>query len=91
MEINAEVILKATKVDGVYTADPKIKKDAEFLPELTYLDVLKKRLKVMDSTAISLCMENSLPIIVFNMLHKGNIRKVIQGEKIGTIVQGGEQ
>jgi uridylate kinase len=91
MEINAEVILKATKVDGVYTADPMINKDAEFLPELTYLDVLKKRLKVMDSTAISLCMENSLPIIVFNMLHKGNIRKVIQGEKIGTIVQGGEQ
>jgi uridylate kinase len=91
MEINAEVILKATKVDGVYTADPMIKKDAEFLPELTYLDVLKKRLKVMDSTAISLCMENSLPIIVFNMMHKGNIRKVIQGEKIGTIVQGGEQ
>ncbi len=91
MEINAEVILKATKVDGVYNADPMIKKDAEFLPELTYLDVLKKRLKVMDSTAISLCMENSLPIIVFNMLQKGNIRKVIQGEKIGTIVQGGEQ
>jgi uridylate kinase len=91
MEIHAEVILKATKVDGVYTADPMKQKDAVFLPELTYLDVLKKRLKVMDSTAISLCMENDLPIIVFNMLVKGNIRKVIQGERIGTIVRGGEQ
>jgi uridylate kinase len=91
MEINAEVILKATKVDGVYTADPVTDKNAVFLPEVTFLDVLKKRLKVMDSTAISLCMENSLPIVVFNMLASGNIRRVVEGERIGTIVQGGEQ
>lgn len=91
MEIHAEVILKATKVDGVYTADPIKHKDATFLPELTYLDVLQKRLRVMDSTAISLCMENSLPIIVFSMMQKGNLRLVVEGKKIGTIVRGGEQ
>ena len=90
MEIHADVILKATRVDGVFTADPEKSKEATFLPELTYLDVLQRRLKVMDSTAISLCMENNLPIIVFNMMQKGNMRKVIEGEKIGTIVRGGE-
>ncbi len=89
MEISAEVILKATKVDGVYTADPMKHKDAKRLTELTYLDVLQQKLRVMDSTAISLCMDNNLPIIVFNMLQKGNIRRVIEGEKIGTIVRGG--
>lgn len=89
MEINAEVILKATKVDGVYTEDPMIDRDAKLLSELTYIEVLQKKLKVMDSTAISLCMDNNLPIIVFNMMQQGNIRKVVQGEKIGTIVRGG--
>lgn len=89
MEINAEVILKATKVDGVYTSDPMIDKDAKLISELTYIEVLQKKLKVMDSTAISLCMDNSLPIIVFNMTQQGNIRKAVLGEKIGTIVRGG--
>ncbi len=90
MEINADVIMKATKVDGVYTADPMKDDHAEFLPEVTYIDVLQKRLKVMDATAISLCMDNNLPILVFNMLKKGNINKILAGEKIGTLVRGGE-
>jgi uridylate kinase len=88
MEINAQVILKGTKVDGVYSADPKKDPDAVKLPELTYIDVLKKGLQVMDATAISLCMDNNLPIIVFDLTTQGNIKKVIAGEKIGTIVQG---
>jgi uridylate kinase len=88
MEINAQVILKGTKVDGVYSADPKKDPDAVKLPELTYIDVLKKGLQVMDATAISLCMDNKLPIIVFDLTTEGNIKKVIGGEKIGTIVQG---
>jgi uridylate kinase len=88
MEINAQVILKGTKVDGVYTADPKKDPDAVKLPELTYIDVLKKGLQVMDATAISLCMDNKLPIIVFDLTVEGNIKKVIGGEAIGTIVQG---
>lgn len=88
MEINAQVILKGTKVDGVYSADPKKDPDAVKLSELTYIDVLKKGLQVMDATAISLCMDNNLPIIVFDLTTAGNIKKVIAGEKIGTIVQG---
>jgi len=88
MEINAQVILKGTKVDGVYTADPKKDPDAVKLSELTYIDVLKKGLQVMDATAISLCMDNKLPIIVFDLTVEGNIKKVIGGEAIGTIVQG---
>jgi uridylate kinase len=88
MEINAQVILKGTKVDGVYSADPKKNPDAVKLPALTYIDVLKKGLKVMDATAISLCMDNKLPIIVFDLTIEGNIKKVISGEEIGTIVQG---
>jgi len=88
MEINAQVILKGTKVDGVYSADPKKNPDAVKLPELTYIDVLKKGLQVMDATAISLCMDNKLPIIVFDLTVEGNIKKVIGGEAIGTIVQG---
>jgi len=88
MEINAQVILKGTKVDGVYSADPKKDPEAIKLPELTYIDVLKKGLQVMDATAISLCMDNKLPIIVFDLTVAGNIKKVISGEKIGTIVQG---
>ena len=88
MEINAQVILKGTKVDGVYSADPKKDPNAIKLPELTYIDVLKKGLQVMDATAISLCMDNKLPIIVFDLTTAGNIKKVIGGEEIGTIVQG---
>src|SRR5262249_49828518 len=86
MEIGAEVILKATKVDGVYSADPATDRTAVRYRELTYIDVLNRGLKVMDSTAISLCMDNALPIIVFNLLEPGNIRKAVLGESIGTIV-----
>jgi len=89
VEIGAEVILKATKVDGVYNADPMLDKDAVMFPQLTYLDVLQLGLKVMDSTAISLCMDNRLPIIVFNLTVKGNIKRVLSGEPLGTVVQGG--
>ena len=88
MEVGAEVILKGTKVDGVYSADPKKDPNATRFTELTYIDVLKKSLQVMDATAISLCMDNNLPIIVFDLTTEGNIRKVILGEEIGTIVEG---
>jgi len=88
VEIDADVILKATKVDGVYSADPLKNKNAKKFTELKYIDVLKKGLKVMDATAISLCMDNQLPIIVFNMTKKGNIKRVVSGEKIGTIIRG---
>lgn len=87
MEINADIIMKATKVDGIYDKDPKIYPDAKLYTELSYMDVLSKGLKVMDSTAISLCMDNKLPIITFNLATPGNISKVIHGEKIGTIVK----
>ena len=87
MEINAEVIMKATKVDGIYDKDPKKHKDAELYDELTYMDVLKQGLKVMDATAITLCMDNKLPIITFNLTKRGNIARVVRGETIGTIVQ----
>jgi len=90
VEIEADAILKATKVDGVYTSDPLKDPAARRFSEITYMDVLKKGLKVMDSTAISLCMENNLPIIVFNLRGKGNIKKILEGKKIGTIVKGGE-
>jgi len=86
IEINADVILKATKVDGVYSADPKIDRHAKKYDKLKYIEVLKKRLKVMDATAISLCMDNRLPIVVFNLLKRGNIKKVILGQNIGTRV-----
>lgn len=88
MEINAEVIIKATKVDGVYTADPKKDSKAVKLPTLTYLDVLQKGLQVMDATATSLCMDNDLPMIIFDMTTRGNIKRVVMGEEIGTIVRG---
>lgn len=87
MEINADAILKATKVDGVYSADPLKVKDARKFDKLKYIDVLKKGLKVMDATAVSLCMDNKLPIVVFNLNREGNIRRVVLGEKIGTIVK----
>ena len=88
MEIGAEVILKATKVDGVYEEDPLLNKGAKKYDELTYIDVLKKQIKVMDATAISLCMDHQIPIIVFNLKKKGNIKRVILGEKVGTKVRG---
>lgn len=87
MEINADVIIKATKVDGIYDKDPKIYNDAVKFEEITYIDVLNRGLQVMDSTAISLCMDNKLPIITFNLTEAGNIARVIKGEKIGTIVR----
>jgi len=86
MEIKADAILKATKVDGIYDADPMIVKDAKKFTQITYLDVLKKGLKVMDSTAISLCQDNNLPIIIFNLNQHGNIKKVVTGEKVGSLV-----
>ena len=86
IEVNAEVILKATKVDGVYSADPEKDPKAKKFDKLTYIDVLKRGLKVMDATAISLCMDNNLPIVVFNLFKKGNMKKVVMGEKIGTKV-----
>lgn len=87
MEIKADVILKATKVDGVYSADPLKVKNAKKFSALKYIDVLKKGLKVMDATAISLCMDNKLPIVVFNLNKTGNIKRVILGERIGTVVK----
>jgi uridylate kinase len=89
MEINSDAILKATRVDGVYDKDPLVHKKARKFRELTYIDVLQRNLKVMDATAISLCMDNDLPIVVFNLTRKGNIRRVVLGEKIGTVVRGG--
>ncbi len=86
-ETNCDVIMKATKVDGVYTADPMKDKTAKKYQTLKFIDVLKKNLKVMDATAISMCMENNLPIMVFNLLQRGNIKKAVFGEKIGTIVR----
>jgi uridylate kinase len=86
MEVEADVILKATKVDGIYCSDPLTNKRAKKFDTLTYMDVLKRSLKVMDATAISLCMEAKIPIIVFNFTKKGNIKKVVMGQKIGTVV-----
>src|SRR5208283_2362028 len=83
-EIGCDVIMKATKVDGVYSSDPVKNKDAKKFKNLKFIDVLKKDLKVMDATAISMCMDNSLPIIVFDLLQKGNIKRAIYGEEIGT-------
>jgi uridylate kinase len=88
MEIDAEVLMKATKVDGVYDADPEIEPSAKLFPHLTYGEVLKRNLKVMDLTGVSLAMGQELPIIVFNLREKGNILKVITGEKVGTLITG---
>src|SRR5215204_2010183 len=86
MEMKADVILKGTKVDGIYTADPMLDPHATKFQEISYLQVLERQLKVMDTTAISLCMDNKLPIVVFNLRQPGNIRKVVLGEPIGSIV-----
>jgi len=90
MEINADVILKATKVDGIYTADPAKDPSATKLDSLTYLEVLQQGLQVMDATATSLCMDNSLPMVIFDLTQSGNIKKVVRGDMIGTIVTKGE-
>jgi len=89
MEINAEIIFKATKVDGIYDADPMKVKNAKRYQQLTYIEVLQQNLKVMDSTAISLCMDNQLPILVFSLFEPGNIRRAVMGEPVGTLVHGG--
>ena len=88
VEIGAEVILKATKVDGVYTADPEQDASAVFLKEISFKEVLTRGLRVMDATAISLCMENNIPIVVFKMNGDGNLRRVLMGEDVGTLVGG---
>jgi len=88
MEIGADVILKATQVDGVYSSDPMKDPSAKKYHTVSYIDVLNQGLSIMDSTAISLCMDNNLPIVVFNLRDKGNIRKIIEGKKIGTLVRG---
>jgi len=87
-EIGAEVILKATKVDGIYDCDPKKNADAKRYPEINYIEALQKRLKVMDSTAFSMCMDNKMPIIVFDLFKPHNLRRVVLGEKVGTLVTG---
>jgi uridylate kinase len=87
IEIDADAIFKATNVDGIYTADPKKDKNAKKFKELTFMDALGKRLKVMDATAFTLCMENKLPILVFDLHKKGNIRRAVAGEMIGTLVK----
>ena len=87
MEIKADVILKATRVEGIYDADPEKVADAKFFAQVTYRDVLHQDLKVMDSTAISLCMDNGMPIVVFNMNQYGNIKRVVLGERVGTTVR----
>jgi uridylate kinase len=89
MEIGSDAILKATRVDGVYEKDPLVHKKARKFKELTYIDALHRNLRVMDATAISLCMDNDLPIVVFNLTKRGNIRRVVLGEEIGTVVRGG--
>lgn len=86
IEVGCQVVLKATKVDGVYSADPVIEHDAKLFDELSYIEVLQKGLKVMDSTSISLCMDNKLPIVVFNLNEHGALKRVVQGERIGTLV-----
>ena len=86
MEIKADVILKATKVDGIYTADPMLDPNATRFDAISYLQVLEQGLKVMDATAISLCMDNKLPIVVFNLRTPGNIRRAIMGEPVGSLV-----
>jgi len=86
VEIEAEVVLKATKVDGVYTADPKKDKAAKKFDKLTFMDSIKQRLKVMDTTALTLCMENRMPVVVFDLAVKGNIARAVAGQKVGTLI-----
>ena len=89
VEIGADAIMKATKVDGIYSADPMVHKNAERLAHVTYIDVLNRGLQVMDAAAISLCMDNKLPIIVFDLTRPGNIKRIVLGEPVGSIVSSG--
>ena len=88
IEIGADILIKGTKVDGIFDKDPEKDNDAKLIKHLTYMEVLEKNLRVMDSTAISLCMENNLPITVYNMKKPGNLKRLLTGEKIGTTVSG---
>jgi len=88
-ELGAEIVLKATRVDGIYSADPEKDPDATLYAELTYVDVIRDRLKVMDSTAVTLCMDNAIPIVVFNLNVEGNLKRLVMGEHIGTIIREG--
>ena len=87
VEINADLLIKATKVDGIYDSDPKKNPDAKKFDRLTYMDALNKKLQVMDATAISLCMENHMPLMVLNLWEEGSLRKALMGEKVGTLVE----
>ena len=89
LQMGAGIIMKATKVDGIYDKDPVENKDASKFTELTYMEILEKGLKIMDATSISLCMEGNIPIVVFDLFEKGNVEKVIRGERVGTIVRSG--
>jgi len=88
-EIHAEILLKATRVAGLYDSDPLVNKDARFIKKITYIEVLERQLKVMDMTAISLAMENQLPLVIFDIKNKGNLRKIVCGEEIGTRINNG--
>ena len=87
MEVGAQVILKGTKVDGIYEADPVTHPEAKRYDQLTFLQVIERNLKVLDSTAVTLCMDNNLPVIVFNLKESGNIKRIVMGEKVGTVVK----
>ena len=86
MEIGAEVIMKGTKVDGIFEADPLTNPKAKMFAELQFLSILNQNLRVMDSTAVTLCMDNNLPLIVFNLKESGNLKRLLQGDRIGTLV-----
>jgi uridylate kinase len=86
-EINADVFMKATKVDGIYTKDPAIYKDAELIKEISYIEIISKDLKIMDHTAITLCKDNNIPMVVFNIYQKGALKRILSGENIGTVVK----
>ncbi len=91
VEVGCDIILKATKVNGVYTADPKKDKDAKRYKQISFSESIRRRLKVMDQTALSLCMENNMPIIVFDIFHKGNLQRIIKGETVGTLISNSEE
>ncbi len=91
LQMGADIIMKATKVDGIYDKDPVKNKDASKFSELTYMEILKKGLKIMDATSISLCMEENIPIVVFDLFEKDSIERIIRGEKVGTIVRSGRE
>jgi len=86
MEVDAEVLIKATKVDGVYDSDPEINPSAQKIAQLTYIEALNRGVRVMDSTALTLCMENQLPIIVLNLWENDSVRQAVQGKKVGTLI-----